>query len=213
MKKNLLIFAFVLCMLPATLYAQGQQFTVSLSVGSTLKAEIIKLQEFLVTLGLLNVAPTGNYLSLTKDAVMAFQKNENISPIGVFGPLTRVAANSRLAVVPKAPATIGITDITQGNNGVAAIFLSSSKKIKWQTTGDYPTTAGVNINLLKKTSESPVVYELVRQIAKDTPNDGEEVWIANSGETGHAFYIEVTCSSTQIFSNDCQISGVPMKVQ
>ena len=56
---------------------------------------IKEIQEFLTDQGLYSGPITGNYYSLTRKAVIAFQARENISPAyGFWGSLTRAKANS-----------------------------------------------------------------------------------------------------------------------
>jgi hypothetical protein len=90
--------------------------------------------------------------------------------------------------------------------------MADTKEIKWQTN-NYPVGVGVNINLLRKVSSNPDKFELVRQIAKDTPNDGYELWVktAKDGDSSN-LYIEVTCSTTYKFEGECQFLGKAIKV-
>ena len=70
------------------------QFNTDLSFGMT-GDDVKKLQEILIAMGLLNIKePTGYFGSLTKSAVIEYQKSKGISPTsGVVGPLTRVELN------------------------------------------------------------------------------------------------------------------------
>ncbi len=203
-----------LCMFlaPFLAVAQGQAFSTSLGYGSTEKNEVIKLQQFLVSEGLLGTNPTGNYLSLTANAVKAFQKSQNIQATGYFGPLTRAAANQKFTERNTPQASVSVSSVSSNKSLAAAVFLSNSKKVEW-STANYPSNVGVNINLLKKVNTSPVTYAFVRQIAKDTPNDGQEVWTPTSAEKNLDLYVEVTCSTTYTFTKGCQISRDTIKVQ
>lgn len=218
MKKVIFICVFACGILPFIAAAQGETFSVSLGYGSKNTAEVLKLQQFLVKQGLLSVSPTGIYLSLTEGAVKVFQQNNGVEATGFFGPLTRAVANAQLAstFVPSTPSSVAIQAITSDDSlagqSSAASVLAGSKKITWKTS-DYPAGVGVNINLLRKTSDSPVIYELVRQLLKDSKNDGEEIWLPGINEKGSNYFIEVTCSSTYVFNKGCQMSPAPMKVQ
>lgn len=211
--KNLtkLVLLLVLIVSPFSTSAQVANFSIPLSYGSSAKAEVLKLQRFLVSTGFLSIAPTGNFLSLTQEAVKAFQRSQGIDPIGVFGPLTRAAANKYLAQDNTPKASVVSQDVSSNTSG-AAVFLANSQKIQWKTV-DYPANVGVNVNLLRKKSDSPLVYELVRKIATNTPNDGEEVWTPLATEKGSDMYIEVTCSTTYTFKGGCSLSQTPTKVQ
>jgi hypothetical protein len=122
----------------------------------------------------------------------------NPSPSGEVGG---TAQNTNTSV-----ATLAVS----GSVNAAGVVLSNEKTITWRTTG-YPTDAGVNINILKKTSSNPSSYTLVRTLAKDTANDGTEKWTPKSNETGNDIYVEVTCSTTYAFSGGCTLSSEPMK--
>lgn len=219
MQKKLYIFVFIavifLGIVPFTkAQVNTSTFNVSLSYGSTQKDEVLKLQNFLYSLGYLKVAPTGLYLSLTQQAVADFQKAEGISPaVGYFGPTTRGVANQKVLglntqTAPKAE--VNIESVTSEQSGAAPI-LSSTKIIRWRTT-NYPVDAGVNINLLRKVSDQPLSYTLVRVISTNTTDDGIETWIPRTGENTPDLYIEVACSSTYSFRSGCQFTSSPIKI-
>ncbi|MHB1316368.1 MAG: peptidoglycan-binding domain-containing protein [Minisyncoccota bacterium] len=212
MKKIVYTIAFICMIIPTSLFAQTEPFLVSLGRGSVNKEEVFRLQKFLVSEGFLSVSPTGNYLSLTVAAVKAFQQSQGVESTGYFGPLSRAAANNKLAQSSTPKSSVSVSSVTSEKSLIASIFFSSAKKIQWKTS-DYPAKVGVNINLLNRVSDSPVRYDVVRQIAKDTPNDGEETWIPTSSEKNLNLYVEVTCSTTYTFKEGCQISQTPIKVQ
>lgn len=72
----------------------GYQFTKNLTLGSK-GTDVIELQKILIAGGYLKIAaPTGNFLSMTKAAVVAYQKAMGISPTsGYVGALTRAKLN------------------------------------------------------------------------------------------------------------------------
>jgi len=214
--KNLLIVsAFaILCLNSNPLSANAlEQFNVYLGFGSTNNNAVYKLQEFLVNQGYLKTTPTGNYLSLTRDAVKAFQIANNISNTGYFGPLTAGAANKILLSSTESTnnnkAQVNTSPVTNSANA-ASVILSNSKTISWQTN-KYPAQVGININLLRKVSSNPLSYTLVRQIATDAPNNGSYSWIPNPGETGNDLYLEVTCSTSHNFGSGCNLGSTPVK--
>lgn len=85
------------------------------------------------------------------------------------------------------------------------------KNINWQTS-NYPVDAGVNINLVRKISDSPREFALVRTIETDTLNDGKESWVPQAGENLGDLYVEVTCSNDYQFKVGCSISSEPIKI-
>ncbi len=109
------------------------------------------------------------------------------------------------------PAQVGIKSVGP-LTGLAAIFSADStdKIISWIGRG-LPKNSGVNINLLRKSSDSPAAYILVRQIAVNTLNDGKEVWSPLEKETGSDLYIEVTCSTSYDFNEGCSVIAAPVK--
>lgn len=113
-------------------------------------------------------------------------------------------------VSPTSPATISMLSITDVASTAGAIF-AGGKIISWQTA-NYPANAGVNINLIRKISDSPKEFTLVRTLATDTPNDGEETWVPQEGENSDDLYIEVTCSGNYQFQAGCSLSSDPIKV-
>lgn len=214
-KTNYLKVAIVsaILLLPVFSSAQVVSFDVSLGFGrNNPKAEVMKLQQFLLELGFLKVNPTGNYLNLTVAAVKAFQSSQGIESTGFFGPLSRAAANRVvLSRIPSEISSFSVSPI-KGANLIASVAVYNTKEVNWQTN-DYPSGAGVNINLLRKTSDNPIEYVLIRQIAKDTPNDGSEIITIDSkdGEKD-SLYVEVTCSTTYSYQGECRFSGKTVKV-
>jgi len=213
MKKY--ITGFILSLLFATapfmVMADEAQFNTSLKYGMTNSVEVTLLQNFLINQGFLRVAATGNFLSLTRQAVMDFQVSQGIINTGYFGPLTRAAANKILFAQNNNTSKVSITSVTKSSSGLASIILANERLINWQTS-NYPSGVGVDINLIRKTSNTPESFSLVRKIAVNTPNDGQEKWTPQSGEIGDDMYIEVVCSSTYKFTEGCQLGGKPIKV-
>lgn len=212
-------FLFVFSAALSVKAATYTSFDVSLGRNSSNAAEVFKLQQFLYDKGYLSVQPTGAFYSLTLYAVASFQKDNGIDATGYFGPITRAAANAKLAMgnggsgqAQLVPTTVTIQSAGTDTTGTAAVLLSNQKIVTWRTVG-YPSSIGVNINLLRKVSDSPKVLVLVRRLATDTPNDGSEIWVPQAGETGDNIYVEVTCSSTFQFRAGCQMSGDPVKVK
>lgn len=74
------------------------QITGTLQMGME-SVEVHMVQLMLVNAGFLNAAPNGYFGSQTRQAVMAFQANNGISPTGIVGPSTRNAINERMCDV------------------------------------------------------------------------------------------------------------------
>ncbi len=92
-KKYLLSALFMF--LPMTGFAAS--FEQDIYFGMRNNAEVEKLQQFLTEQGLYTEEITGNFFSITKNAVVLFQEKEGISPAaGYFGPKTRAVVNQKL---------------------------------------------------------------------------------------------------------------------
>lgn len=94
--------------------------------------------------------------------------------------------------------------------GLAAIFSADSKVIAWETSG-FKAGESIDINLIRKTSDSPVAYELVRKIADNTRNDGKYTWAPKEGELESGLFIEVTCSGNESVEG-CEVGTSPLSV-
>lgn len=86
--------------------------------------------------------------------------------------------------------------------GTSLIKVGEQRAVSWRTE-NFPNGAFVNVNLLKKVSDSPIKYELVRQITQYGVNDGVEIWKIDKGDMGDKLYIEVTCAGSTRFTNGC----------
>jgi len=111
---------------------------------------------------------------------------------------------------PTSPATVSMLSITNVTSPSSAV-LAGARDINWEA-GNYPKNAGVNINLIRKVSDSPRQFTLVRVLASDVPNTGKYTWFTQSEDNSSDLYIEVTCSNTFQFTSGCSISTEPIKV-
>ena len=101
------------------------------------------------------------------------------------------------AQVSAAPAQISVTSSLEKN-----VKVGDTQVVTWESK-NFPKGAFVNINLIKKVSDSPVRYDLVRQIAQYSPNDGQELWVVTKADLGANLYIEVTCAGSTRFKDGC----------
>ncbi|MFA6077038.1 MAG: hypothetical protein WC735_03105 [Candidatus Paceibacterota bacterium] len=130
----------------------------------------------------------------------------------VLGIIFWVLTSSKTEKTPEevAPATISTQSVTLVTSPAVAV-LAGTKTVNWQTS-NYPVDAGVNINLIRKVSDSPRQFVLVRTIETNTPNDKQESWVPLSGENSADLYIQVTCSNSYVFKSGCSLSSEPIKV-
>ena len=76
----------------------GVSFDKDLYFGMKANPDVSNLQSFLTERKIYSGPITGNFFSMTQNAVRQFQINENITPaLGYFGPLSRAKANSLIA--------------------------------------------------------------------------------------------------------------------
>ncbi len=113
-----------------------------------------------------------------------------------------VAALAGLMLVSGASFASAQTKISVTSETESVLKVGTENTVKWQTE-NFPEGAFVNINLLKKVSDNPAQFELVRQIASYTVNDGEETWVPQRGDAGENISIEVTCAGSTRFKDGC----------
>ncbi len=118
--------------------------------------------------------------------------------------------NEPVVVTESGTPTIVSLSITNDTSTAGAV-LAGAKTVNWQTS-NYPTDAGVNINLIRKVSDSPRQFDIVRTIVRNTKNDGQESWTPMKGENTSDLYLEVTCSDTYQFNDGCKLGGDVLKV-
>ncbi len=88
--KKIFIALFVLLSFPALSFAA---FNINLSYGAR-GANVSELQNFLINKGFLDQGlATGNFLSMTRRAVIDYQESVGVPPTGFVGPLTRGQIN------------------------------------------------------------------------------------------------------------------------
>lgn len=96
MNKKLIFFLiFPLMFYFSGIHAESFQFDKDLYFGMKNEQDITNLQRFLTDKGFYSGPITGNFFSLTKEAVRKYQAANNIEPAaGYFGPKTRELANA-----------------------------------------------------------------------------------------------------------------------
>ncbi len=92
MKKITIGLVCVLSILVASSSAEAI-FTQTLKYGMTNNSEVQTLQELLISKGYLKGAPNGSIYQTTKNAIIAFQKANNLTADGIVGMRTREVLN------------------------------------------------------------------------------------------------------------------------
>ena len=125
MRKNTiltsLLIGFFVITFQATAATQTPYLNSTLSYGTTNSSDVLLLQKFLNAQGLLASSPTGNFLSATKQAVIAFQKSNNIPQTGNVDTVTRGRINTVAAATLK-PAVPAPTSSSQAQTPLAKPF-------------------------------------------------------------------------------------------
>lgn len=177
MKKYYIGF-LVFAITPALTFAS---IDANLKYGSR-GQEVIELQEFLISHNFLKGEPTGNFYSLTRNAVIAYQKSINVTASGFVGSLTRTQINSTLAVA----------DIISNTAEV-----SETKKV----TPPVDTSKEVNEPVQKHVNEQQNTTQVTNQVAPTIVPSQPQVQIQKV--QGPA--------EISIQSNVCNLSGTNLK--
>lgn len=123
MKKILAGTLFVL-FVAIPIARAATEFKKNLFYGITGSDEVIQLQKFLTDQKLYTGPITGNFYSLTKKAVIAFQKANGINGTGYFGPLSRIKANQLLGPIVNesgAPVKTPSTPVATSNGALSTL--------------------------------------------------------------------------------------------
>ncbi len=233
MKKILITAIFIgfgaLIGIPSVSSASMITFFQTLNYGAS-GSQVTQLQRFLFDQGYMKTLPTGIFQHSTEVALKAFQKAADVPQTGTFNADTMAAANARLQTVELAvangtnkntppPAKLALQTVSHTSQLAAVlssiIGLTPSKTITWQAT-NFPSGLGVEINLIKKTSTSPVAYSLVRQLTHNAPNTGTFTWTPQSNENGSDLYLEIGCASNAhgaTTPNGCVSTTEPLSVE
>lgn len=130
MKKLASFVLVAMVMMPSI--ASADTFNRFLTVGAR-GSDVLQLQVILQAGGYLSVAPTGYFGQLTRLAVMAYQKKNNLEQVGSVGPKTRGLLNAYLAISQMTPTP---TPAPSGNTSTptpANVFPSTSPQVTTPT--------------------------------------------------------------------------------
>jgi len=145
----------------------------------------------------------------------------------------KINLNSALIIVIAAavifgiPAIFGLFDETGGLAQQAAVYQGPAKltllapagkavtigqpqTVTWTSGNGQPSK--VTINIIRKVSDNPASYELVRTIASDTANDGKAVWIPNEDDAGFNVSLEVACGDSNEACEAADSVSAPLAV-
>jgi len=175
MKKYLSVAVVIaFAALVSTAYASFS-FQNNLSYGMTGNSDVIQLQTLLTSQGLYSSPVTGNFFSLTKAAVEAFQSAHSISPTGYVGQLTRLALNGL-------------------STGSVSPSVSSKNTTPVSSTFVSPTSARFGV----KTQVLQGIYETVSQ-PQDFVSSDQSAPQANAGDKYVSTYVSFDNESQNPF--------------
>lgn len=164
MKKYIALFIFTLFALTPIAHAQlgvvttARQFDRNLTIGSY-GDDVLDLQKLLNGLGF-EVAATGAgsmgnetkyFGGMTKNAVIAFQKDNGVPGTGFVGPLTRAALNTVTAPTVVPPTSKGLFIENTTDTSAEALFLyegGNEKPEIWFTYGSSENTMSITSDIL-----------------------------------------------------------------
>jgi peptidoglycan hydrolase-like protein with peptidoglycan-binding domain len=125
--KKIFPLGFLALLLPSIAF--GAVFNRNISYGTT-GTDVSQLQQFLTDEGLYSAPITATFGSLTRRALLNFQKEEGIVPAyGNFGTLTRIDANTILDAHPEWTTTLSNGGSYQNVNGNTVYSPAYSPKI------------------------------------------------------------------------------------
>lgn len=107
------------------------------------------------------------------------------------------ASNSSTAPASNVAAAAGAT-LSLVNPISGTVDAGQTQTINW-TSSNY-SAPDVSLSLIRKVSDNPARYELVRMIATSTKNDGSATWVPAPTDVGTGLSIEIGCVLT---SNTC----------
>ena len=101
-------------------------------------------------------------------------------------------------------ASLALTNLSGGTVDVGQL-----QHVNW-TSSNYGAPT-VSMNIIRKVSDNPARYELVRTVALATANDGSAVWVPAKTDVGTSDLVQVGCALT---SQACTagVSGSPLAV-
>ncbi len=174
-----------------TATAATTQFTSNASYGSH-GVNVQVIQNFLNSLGYLKTQATGNYLSQTQSAVKSFQKANGIPATGNFGPLTRAAANkAAFGVLNQNEASLSFSKHPSGS-----VQVGQTQTVAWNSSNYSAPT--VKVNVIRKVSDNPARYELVRTISAAKSNNGVATWVPAATDVGNGVSLEIGCAPSSV---------------
>ncbi len=98
-----------------------------------------------------------------------------------------------IIVVAAIIGAVAIFDIQTGEAAVKnTIEVGQTQKVLW--TAKSITAGTVSVNLIKKVSDNPAKYVLVRTISNAKANNGKATWVPATTDVGTGLSLEIGCT-------------------
>jgi len=104
-----------------------------------------------------------------------------VAVVGIFGASHKggIATVSETGTMPTATTTVA---------------LGNTQNVDWNSAGI--SSERVAVNVIRKVSDNPARYELVRTVATSTENDGSATWVPSDKDLGANLYVEIGCTAS-----------------
>jgi hypothetical protein len=80
------------------------------------------------------------------------------------------------------------------SNITSEIALGNTQNVTWNSNDI--SSGRVTVNVIRKVSDNPATYSLVRTVAISTENDGSATWVPSNKDLGGNLYVEIGCTKT-----------------
>lgn len=147
--------------LPAVSFAS---IDINLKYGAQ-GTEVKELQEFLIDKGFLAGQTTGNFFTLTRKAVIAYQGSVGLPTTGFVGPMTREKVNVELSV---ADISSNISKVTETGSTLPPIQNDSKTAIQKQIENLLAQITQMNSQILQLNQNTQTQLQQTAQIVKNT---------------------------------------------
>jgi hypothetical protein len=118
---------------------------------------------------------------------------------GFFFPRSNQGLSSTASTT--VPASLSLIGPSGSTIADSAVTVGSPQYVTWTST-NYAAPS-VSVNIIRKVSDNPAQYELVRTVAKAMSNKGDALWIPLPSDAGENTFVQIDCA---LSSQACQAS-------
>jgi hypothetical protein len=109
-------------------------------------------------------------------------------------------ASTPLIMKPAAEQSVDVTASVESTDGISntaavvqSVQVGQSQTVTWNSSS-FPSV-NIRISLIRKVSDNPASYIVVRTVEAATANDGSHTWVRTAGDTGAGLFVEIGCVS------------------